>query len=398
MSTDDLKSHVNEPDEPEQHVDLAAANQTITDLNHANEALRAELNALRGTVHTASVLRSAMASPGRFTAPPMTPSTSSIHPRTTAVPPSVLHFANPSATPIVNRPASDAKVRLEWGPAYTGIVKHGPTLRPWGYSMYNIFTARGISLDDSVDTSGAILEAATRLSHAALDWYHDVWLPITAAMLPEKPKWSQFLAALQAQFEPLPPSFIARTELKSLRQTGTLNDYINQFRLLSSRIPDMAEADRVEKFIDGLKPALAAKVAAQLCETMIEATTVAWKLEAAYQATVPVRQQQRAFPRNRPNYPSANVAARHDVAAAAPMELGHIGVHDEDDNNNDDNDEKHAPSHSLAAMQAQPQRVALPKLTDAVRAELASAGKCFRCRQKGHIAKNCTFFGQSKNE
>jgi len=196
----------------------------------------------------------------------------------------------------------------------------------------------------------------------------------------------------------LSPSFIARTELKSLRQTGTLNDYINQFRLLSSRIPDMAEADRVEKFIDGLKPALAAKVAAQLCETMIEATTVAWKLEAAYQATVPVRQQPRGFPRNRPNYVAANVAARNDVAVAAPMELGHIVTHDEDNTNADDDDEKHTPSYSLAAMQAQPQRVVIPKLTDAARAELASAGKCFRCRQKGHIAKNCTFFGQPKNE
>ena len=163
MSTEDIKSNVNERDELEQLADLATANQTITDLNRVNEALRTELNALRGTVHTASVLGTAMASPGRFTAPPMTPMGLPIHPRTTAVPPAI-HFAGPSPHPVANRPASDVRVCLEWGPAFTGIVKQGPTIRPWGYSMYNIFTARGISLDDSVDTSGAILEAATRPS------------------------------------------------------------------------------------------------------------------------------------------------------------------------------------------------------------------------------------------
>ena len=63
MSTEDLKSDVNERDEPEQHADLAAANQSITDLNRANEALRTELNALRNNAQTAFVLRSAMASP-----------------------------------------------------------------------------------------------------------------------------------------------------------------------------------------------------------------------------------------------------------------------------------------------------------------------------------------------
>jgi hypothetical protein len=237
-----------------------------------------------------------------------------------------------------------------------------------------------------------ILEAATRLSHSALDWYHDVWLPLAIGMLPDRPKWSQFLLALQAQFEPLPPSFIARTELKSLKQTGTLNDYINQFRLLSSRIPDMAEADRVDKFIDGLKSGLAAKVAAQLCETMIEATTVAWKLDAAYQAALPARQPPRMFQRRQTN--AANAAPRNDPAGS-PMELGHMDDHDNGNGDGDGDDEK-PPSLSLATMQVQ--RTAFPKLTDALRAELIATGKCLRCRQKGHMARNCTFFGPSKNE
>ncbi len=66
---------------------------------------------------------------------------------------------------------------------------------------------------------------------------------------------------------------------------------------------------------------------------------------------------------------------------------------DEDD---EDDEKKHAPSHSLAAMQ--PARSFPPKLTDALRAELQAQNKCFRCRQVGHIARQCKVYIDSKNE
>ena len=367
--------------------------ETINALRRDNEALRSELDRIQQVFGTAPLRGAATPAPGRYTVPPITPS-ASLAPMRTAVP-----LATPTANPYINRniasvsesSSSTPKIKIDWPAHFTGIVGQGPVLRHWGYGMADVNAVRGISLADDVDTSTAILEAATRLSQSALEWYHDTWLPLAAAIEQAgvKPKWSQFMAHLQAMFEPLPPSFIARAELKSLRQTGALADYIHRFRLLSSRIPDMAEADRVERFIDGLKPALAAKVTISLCEDLITATSVAIKLEASYQALQLNRAQVARPPfvaRGR-QFNAPNAPARHGAVAAVPMELGHVATHDD----TYDEHEESVSSPSLAALQQQ-QRAPIPKLTDAVKAELAAQGKCYRCRQKGHIARNCTFF------
>jgi len=83
------------------------------------------------------------------------------------------------------------------------------------------------------------------------------------------------------------------------------------------------------------------------------------------------------------------------------MELGHIGTRTNDD------DEKHADGHdgdiddiktpmsySLAAVQQQTApppraRTPLPKLSEADRAQLRASGSCFRCRQHGHVSRDC---------
>lgn len=378
---------------------IAMSNQMIDELRRENEALRARIVA-------------ATPAPGRFTVPPMTPSVPLAVPRATgsmtSASPMTGPYVNPSPTaPTSAVPGSNTttagssssssscpkNVKYEWPDAFSGIAKQGPTFRHWGYGMTNIMAVRNVSLSDDVDTSGAIREAATRLTDSALEWYNDSWLPLAATMeqVGVKPKWSQFMAHLQAVFEPLPPSFIARTELKSLRQTGGLADYIHQFRLLSSRIPDMAEADRVERFIDGLKPALAAKVTIAMCEDLITATAIAVKLEASYQALQANRPHgaRQAFAGRGRQFNLPNAPARPGVAPVAPMELGQVAT--QDDFDGDD-----VSTQSLAAIQPH-QRSAIPKMTDALKADLAAQGKCYRCRQKGHIARNCTFFDR-KNE
>jgi hypothetical protein len=357
----------------------------------ANEALRAELNAVAGTARTAAVLTAATRpAPNRMTSP-MSPTITFNHHSSglsLAPTPSANIFMSPSlpraaasAVPAGARTvvassssapgtSTRPKISLKDYPTYSGIPEDGNTIRRFALVWMNIAAAQGISLADDVDTSQVIVDAATRLTDGALEWYADVWLPIVAAMAPTKPRWSDFISALQGQFEPLPPSFIARTELRSLTQTGSLQEYINKFRDLSASIPDMAEADRVDRFISGLKPALQAKVSMSLPENMITATTVAVRQEAAYQAMT----HRTPRPAQRPNRQPNPVPA---TRASPAQELGHITTTDSDE----DNEEK----QTLAAIQA-PRSA---KLSDERKADLMRAGKCFNCYQVGHLSKNC---------
>jgi len=125
------------------------------------------------------------------------------------------------------------------------------------------------------------------------DWYSKFWLPLVESMKPVEPKWSEFIATFQAQFEPLPPSYLVRAEMRMLQQTGSLGmgTYITRFRHLSSSIPDMAEADHVDYFIRGLMPALQNKVKMSLPQNLITAVTIAVRQEATYQAMEKPRQK-----------------------------------------------------------------------------------------------------------
>jgi hypothetical protein len=363
--------------------EVSSLSRELSATRVVNERLREEIVLTQGTARAAAILTAAVKpAANRLTATPASPTiTFNSRPANMSL---VATPANIFASPNITRAArvttaptmtastttvSTTRITLKDYPTYSGNASEGNTIRRFALLWLNIATTQGVSLADDTDTSGQVALAATRLTDAALDWYHDIWTPLVEAMAPSKPKWSELITALQAQFEPLPPSFIARSELKALRQTGTLADYINRFRHLNSSIPDMAEADRVDNFIRGLKPALQTKVNMSLPENLITATTVAVRQEAAYQAMAPTVRS-RPAQSNQPFRPRP---------APTSNDVGHLAALE-----GEAEDEKEHTSLSLATMQTPS-----PKLTDEVRAELMRSGKCFRCRQVGHMSKNC---------
>jgi len=96
------------------------------------------------------------------------------------------------------------------------------------------------------------------LSDAAQDW----WAHLDAAARPTA--WTGFVDALRRRFQPVTTAESARASLRALVQ-GKLpvNDYIAQFRRLLVHVPDMAEADRLFHFTQGLRPAIATHLRVQ---------------------------------------------------------------------------------------------------------------------------------------
>jgi hypothetical protein len=304
----------------------------------------------------------------------------------------------PQSTPIVlARAASPSRsvpsefFRATKLPTFSAIRKKDQiTLYDWQYAFINYCSAVGLNTQTDAET--CIAAASLAFAPDVSRWYCTEYVP---AIKPIPVTWDFFIQCLTDKFEPVPIGFTARTALKSVKQTGTIDEYNAAFGEIVGLIPDMAEADKVDKYIEGLKQGLRFKVAGTLTRTLLESMTVAVQLEAAW-ATIP--RDHRAPPpfirhHNRNAAPTAPIRGNDAMQNPPAPHLGRMSAADEFD---DDDEKKYSHSHSLAAMP--PTRSFPPKLTDALRAELQAQNRCFRCRQVGHVARQCKVNFDSKNE
>jgi hypothetical protein len=104
-------------------------------------------------------------------------------------------------------------------------------------------------------------------------WWRTIYTEIEAQ--PEEDRWTQFIAGLKNQFQPINTSETACTRLDQLKQKTSVRLYNSDFREIMLQLPDMHEADRIHSYIKGLKPAIASLVAMQQPDTLITAQGLA---------------------------------------------------------------------------------------------------------------------------
>lgn len=275
-----------------------------------------------------------------------------------------------------------AAIRYPPPPLFSAVRKKDQmSFRVWQYAYLNYCDAVG--LDTQTNAESCIVVAAALFAPDVAFWYRTEYIP---APKPTPVTWEFFVQCLTDKYEPVPVGFTARTALKSIRQTGTIEEYNAAFNEVITLITDMSEADKVDKYIDGLKQALRVKVASTLTRTLLESMTVAVQLEAAW-ATTRERITPAGYNRNNRGQPAVAAARNNDATNGPPMHLGRMSLHDHKNDDDGDHEEKPAPSYMLAAIQ--PQRGPISKLTDAERARLSAIGGCFRCRKTGHMARDC---------
>lgn len=140
--------------------------------------------------------------------------------------------------------------------------------------------------------------------------------------------------------------------MKALKQTGTIDSYVQEFRALASRshITDVNVLN--DYFTLGLNPGLVVKMfsSLKLPDTMDEWYQLAANLELQYQQ------------------------------AKLITGGGKGGGGRFNKSRNTGNPQNQGNSGSTTRLR---------KLTDKERDQLAKEGKCFRCRETGHIAVNC---------
>jgi hypothetical protein len=150
------------------------------------------------------------------------------------------------------------------------------------------------------------------------------------------------MIAIRQQFVPVNTSISAYDRLQRLSQKTSVNAYNHEFRAIMLELPDMDQATRMNYYLRGLKDNLRPFVAMQQPATLAAAETIAERVDA-----VTFKPTNRT-PGFRPN------PAYRAPGGPAPMDLD-----------------------------------AISKLTPAERDRLRRSGGCFRCRQSGHLARDC---------
>ncbi len=145
----------------------------------------------------------------------------------------------------------------------------------------------------------------------------------------EVESWDAFVHALHTRFRPVQAPMLARQRLDKLRQRAgqSVNQYSNSFQTTLTPITDMSAADQVHHFINGLLPAIAAKVWERHPTALKAAIDIAVSIEAMSNFGRAAAAAPSTFSRTHTS--SSN-------SGSAPMDINHVG--------NDDNHAEPAPA------------------------------------------------------
>jgi hypothetical protein len=87
--------------------------------------------------------------------------------------------------------------------------------------------------------------------------------------------WHEFTTALRANFTEANFLRKARDRLAQVRQTSSVQKYLQEFATLCLDIPDLSNGERLHRFMYGLKPQIRQQVELHGCSTYEEAATAA---------------------------------------------------------------------------------------------------------------------------
>jgi hypothetical protein len=152
--------------------------------------------------------------------------------------------------------------------------------------------------------------------------------------------WNDFVTHLRQQFRPVNANKIARDRLATLQQTNSVQAYTHLFRTTILEITDISEAEKLDRYVRGLKPYVRREVELRSPKNFDEAIIIADRVDAI---TYSLRTS--SYDQQKPT-----------KSEPMPMELDAIRQ---------------------------------KSLTNSEREQLRRTGGCFYCRGQGHISRNC---------
>lgn len=204
-------------------------------------------------------------------------------------------------------------------------VFHGYThenVSSWILQMEMGFQADNVMSDDR-----RIAAAATCLREAAFEWFRSTNNEEAFVA------WDEFKEKVRHAFLPPNDQHLFRRSLKMCKQTSTVQDYVYRFRSIMGQIEDMAELDKIDHFISGLRPMTAAEVNYQCPQTLSSAIEIATMYDSARfpsdnrpAGLVRIREQPRVVREQPRPVPFQRPLHHQQRRPGTPMELDNVGI------------------------------------------------------------------------
>ncbi|CAI5476697.1 unnamed protein product [Closterium sp. Yama58-4] len=215
-------------------------------------------------------------------------------------------------------------------PCFDPSQRGGPTVQSWIFTMNVFFDANYVESD-----AAKIRYAVSLLRGPAMDWWRVI---VTSPRAYEPPSqeegpagpavtwssfcetaqystWDAWCVGLRARFEPIAASISARQKLRTWRQLGSVQDYTSGFLALCEQVGYMHEAERVDRYVGGLKPDISHEIMLRGLSNFNEILALAEKIDILR------RPRPGSYYGHRPRGPveHATVHAVATNAAAAPF-------------------------------------------------------------------------------
>lgn len=240
------------------------------------------------------------------------------------------------------------------------------------------------------DDAAKVRFATAYFTGAAMHWWEHQLTACTS--------WDDFVTRLHGRFRPVHAAMLARQKLGKLRQRPgqAVNQYVGLFQSTLTPITDMGAMDQVHRFVNGLLGPLAAKVWEKHPANLVAAIDAAVSVEAMHnfgRAAMPYG--------HRPASSSTSYSSNPDAMDINNLEFEEAPVDAADA-------EKDALLSKMAAMEmrlnalsaggasSRPSgqggyrsRDRIAGLDPKTIKQLQSEGKCFRCKEKGHMKNEC---------
>jgi hypothetical protein len=243
---------------------------------------------------------------------------------------------------------------------FTGDYKSNP--ETWLTTMYEFMLLTNIPHHLFVSF------AVTYLREQARVW----WSSLTNEVRIENQYWDAFTKLLLRKYRPVDQSRTSRIQLQTLKQISSVSSYNNVFSTIMQNIHDMSTADQLHHYLHGLKENIQIRLVTEEFDDVHTAMNAAARVDSLLYRKNPIVNTNHYNNGRRNNFGTGTSVA---------MAVNNIDV-DVEPQENEMNEESEIVGVNAAY-------VRFTKLTDEQRAQCRREGRCFKCRNKGHMANTC---------